>query len=312
VSPASTAARRCPRLLPQAAVALCLVVMLTLTSAVSFAAWNATVTKNATASAGTVGISSSGFAALAHGYSASSVVKVAPVTVSNTGTVPLTLSSVAIGATGPLAPNLSLALWKAPSAGCQASVPTGSFTTTLSAASTAIPASFAFAVPATGLSLCAATTLTGSAASLAAQTVTPTITLTGSVGSHWAAADASTARSFTQTVQGVQPPTGLGCADGDGYPGWIFTFDSVLITWTAPAGAVSYKVYVATADGATLVGTTTSTRFEIDASVLRSVGRSMPVTVVAVNGAAESLPSAAVAITSSNSPFQLSRNVNCG
>jgi hypothetical protein len=311
VNASGSAERHYPRLLPRVAVTVALVVMLTLTSTVGFAAWNATVGKPATVTAGTVGISSSGFAGLAHTYTATSTTRIAPVAVSNTGTVPLTLSSAAIGATGALAPGVTLALWKAPTTGCQAAVPsTGVFTTTLNVATAAIPASLAFAVPTTGLALCAATTLSGTVAALAGQSVSATITLTASVGTQWTATDASTARSLTQSVQGVLAPTTLTCATGPGYTLFIRRYDGVTLQWKASAGADGYRIYAAKPGGARqLVGSTTETRFDIDGSDLNQTGQ-ITVTIVAMSGGTESAASSGVPVLSTSG--WLSRDINCG
>lgn len=293
----------------RAAVATAVVVFLSLTSTISYASWTSDTSKTSSVGAGTIGLTTSSTTGLATTYTASALTRVAAVTVANTGTVPLTLSSIAIANAGTLGSSITLAIWNKPSGACQTSVPSGSFSTTLNTATTAIASSYGLAVPTAGTTLCVATTFTGNLSTSGGQSTSPTVTVSGSAGTNWIVADGATAanRTFTQSVAGVGAPTALTCQAGDGYRVFILTYDTALISWTAPAGTAptSYQVFV----GTTQVGTTTSTSFEITGGNLSATGNNLAVTVRAVSGTLTSAASSSVAISSQSSV--LSRNVNC-
>ena len=174
-------------------VAIALTVMLVLTSTASYAVWTASATKGATASPGTLGFVVSGVSDLSGKIKANSLSKTAVVSVQNTGSVPLTYTLAVTGAAAPLASRISMQVWRR---GADCATPSNSTTGTL-ASPPALPAD-ASSSPAGGtVVLCVRTTLTGAHANSVGLSVTPTVTITGNVGTTWSV---SAANSFTQSV----------------------------------------------------------------------------------------------------------------
>ena len=182
-------------LLSRAAVAVGLTVFLIGSgSAVGYASWNAQATTNASATAGTAAMTTSGITALTGNYKSGSLVITAPVTVTNTGTVPLAYTFTVSGATNTLASRITLQIWK--QSGTCTSTADPIATGTL-AAPPVLPANATSAAAGEILVLCLRTTLTGSHSDSLGLTVSPTLAITGTVGTNWSATSSG---SFTQAV----------------------------------------------------------------------------------------------------------------
>lgn len=239
VSPPPRASHRA---LSRAAATVALTTFLALGSSVSHASWTAVDdTQPATVTTGTMAMSSAGLAGLAITYSATDQVVINPVTVSNTGSVPLELGSIGVTAdasSDTLRANVTLVTWVKPAEGCLAPAPAG---TLLSSSSIPLPGSVS--VPAGGTAeLCAATKLTGAVEGLASASMSLTLTVNASGGGTWATQASET---LTQSVAGASlpAPTGLTCT-----PKAFSGFSFVVITWTAPTGSPSpvagYNIYI--------------------------------------------------------------------
>lgn len=257
------------------------------------ALWDAG-TRNAdgTVSSATVGVSLGGVAALDTAHAnVSSTWKVLPLTVTNTGTAPLTTIGLATAVTGSssIRSSIGLALWTG--SPCGAAPPAGASTSTF-AAPPPLPTVTPVAAGASA-TVCAAVRLTGTWTSLRGKSATATLTLTGSVGT-WTAT--STPAATTQST--VWPLT---CTDA------LIVVTNLLdlgvtVSWPAVTGQAGYFVYNAagtrlatlgaaatsvnltyqsTLLGGTPVGTTSSVRivpFEGTAAApLESVGTSIPI-----------------------------------
>ena len=235
------------------AITVGVVIFLSLVSSISFAAWTASSSKNATVSIGKVAVTTgttggaNTISALGpHTYSAVSPPVLKPITVRNTGSVRATVSSIAILRTGTLGDNqVSVTFWAGSSSACTASAPA---VTQLIINNTSIDlSSLNMTIPATGSAiLCASTTFTGSLATQAGRTMNVEFALTSRAGTQWVAADsmAVAARSFTQSIFiDVAPnaPTVVQCVD---------TIDNNVITisWSTPNGFLApnggYNVYL--------------------------------------------------------------------
>lgn len=173
-------------------------------SGVTYALWTSQATASSSVAAGKVGVTLSGTDALAVTYTSSTLSKSAAITVLNTGTVSVNYSTaVALtsGASSPLASAAVVKAWpssgdcsSAPSdasAGSWSSVP--SLTGTLAAGASAV--------------WCVLTSITLSqAGSLGPTSVSPTFTVTGTVGS-WSASSATATVVQTVAAPVPTPPT---------------------------------------------------------------------------------------------------------
>lgn len=189
----------------KAAIAIGLSLFLALSSTgLSFAVWNTVASITASSSAATTQLSVTGIAGLAHQYQTGALSKVAQVTIANQGTSPLGYSLGIGTATGPLASSIAVTLWPKPAGACTTTPPGSGTTTGTLAAPPALPAAASSGAAGTSLNLCILTTLTGTMAGTPPGSISPTFTITGTVGSNWTVARAT---SVTQTVAlEVAPP----------------------------------------------------------------------------------------------------------
>ena len=154
--------------------------------------------------------------------------------VTNTGSAPLSYSLAVSGVAGnALAPLVKLTLWTTTGT-CSATAGTGATSGTL-AAPPALPSGALTATPGARFTLCASTSLNSTIAVSQGLSVTPTVTLTGTVGVNWStsASDAT----FTQSVYQINPVS----------PTCVRSGNIVTLSWTAPANttgasAVTYRV----------------------------------------------------------------------
>ena len=154
--------------------------------------------------------------------------------VTNTGSAPLSYSLAVSGVAGnALAPLVKLTLWTTTGT-CSATPGTGATSGTL-AAPPALPSGALTATSGARFTLCTSTSLNSTIAASQGLSVTPTVTLTGTVGVNWStsASDAT----FTQSVYQINPVS----------PTCVRNGNIVTLSWTAPANttgasAVTYRV----------------------------------------------------------------------
>ncbi|QEE61573.1 hypothetical protein FVA74_08270 [Salinibacterium sp. dk2585] len=307
------ASGRAARLIrPRTTIAIALALILAMGSTVSFAAWRATTTASSAASNGTITLASSGIPNLAHTYTSVESSKIVPVTLSNSGSVALPLTSVAIATTGALpAANVTLTVWARSGSTCPASIPaapTVKASASLSASILSLPAGLG-TVPAAGsVVLCVATTLTGTLGEVAGLSLTPTLTFSGRVGDNWTATDPSTTRSFTQNVAGLAAPRIVDCINGTRWT-LLYTYDTARIVWTAVPGATSYRLY---RNGAAIGSAITGTEFTANGSTA-VITQGGTITVRAFAGSVQSEPSNPLTVTTYDPiGFVPGNDVRCG
>jgi len=217
------------------------------------AGWTAPVVNApASATAGTIGINQSGFGSLAVQFSSSVLAKTAPITVTNTGTIPapytLTLGAAVVNA---LTPKVTVNTWPVASA---ANCLPGS----------AVPGTASNSkwntVPALGGSLgagaaavwCVRASMTAAQANPnPGESMTATLALTSNVGSWTSSVNATAFQSVLDTVAPTTP-TNLAAS--------ATTNTQTTLTWTASTdfvGVTGYLVY----RGPTLVATIATTTF---------------------------------------------------
>ncbi|EPR76414.1 hypothetical protein ADILRU_1179 [Leifsonia rubra CMS 76R] len=228
------------------------VVFLSLTSSIGFAAWTASSTKTATVSAGTIAVStatSDGAAtitSLGHTYTTTSRTIVKPITIRNTGSVVATVSGVAIAATSTSSlpgEQIAVEFWAGTSETCATAAPTVS--TTLGAGNVSLR-NLTMVIPVNGSALlCTSTKFPGNIAAQAGKKITASFEITTTAGSNWNATDVVPInnRSFTQEIfekPAPNAPTMLVCEDQK-------SNKKVEISWTAPAGFTTpndgYNIY---------------------------------------------------------------------
>lgn len=161
------------------------------------------------------------------GTAAQSPTIVRTMVVTNTGTAPLNYSLAVGGVAGnTLAPLVTLRLWTITGT-CSTLADLAATTGTL-AAPPPLPSGALSASPGGSYTLCVATSLNSTIFASQGLSVTPTITITGAVGSNWTTrvADAT----FTQSVYQMSNPTWLPCVQNK---------NSVDLSWSAPINAVS-------------------------------------------------------------------------
>ncbi|MBC7724375.1 MAG: hypothetical protein H7146_06440 [Burkholderiaceae bacterium] len=187
------------------------------------------------------------------GAASNSPILITPFEVRNDGGAPLALSLATNVVTGS-APgaSISLVLWRSAGATCGNSPTTGIFTTGTLADPPVLP-SDATTVPAgEAFTICAATRLTTTVVASQGLSVSPTLTITGSVG-NWTASLPSA--SFTQSVYQVPATAGASCDDGlDEVLAALLGVDA-RISWTSAGAGVIYEII----DSVTRVPITTST-----------------------------------------------------
>jgi hypothetical protein len=181
------------------------------------------------------------------GTAAQSPTIVRTMVVTNTGSAPLNYSLAVTGVAGnALAPLVKLTLWVTTGT-CATTAGTGATSGTL-AAPPVLPSGALTATPGGKFTLCASTSLNSTIVASQGLTVTPTLTITGTVGtSTWTSSAADTA--FTQSVYQMSNPGSLTCTAAS-------NSKSVTLSWTAPfatgsTGNVTYQIIEAS--GAVLV-----------------------------------------------------------
>ena len=237
----------------RAAIALGAALFLALAGTGSASAyWGAKATLSATASAGSIGIASTGFPSLSTSYSPSSLAATAPVTVTNTGTIaaPFTLRLAAEAPT-PLAAGTRVNTWPVgPDHGCAASSPTPAGAT--GSDWSAVPDLTATLEPGAETTYCVRTSITSAAqTSLAGTSILGTASVTSSVG-PWTASTASTA---AQSVADTAPPSAPGTPTAS-----ATNATSTTLAWTASTDNVGVVGYDVIRNG-TLVATVPTATF---------------------------------------------------
>ncbi|GAB3118964.1 RICIN domain-containing protein [Glaciibacter psychrotolerans] len=241
------------RMRSRLSVALGFTLFLTLAGTAGASAyWTApAATLNASAGAGTIGISQSGFDALAVQYTVGTLSTTKPVTVTNTGagTAPYSLTLAAPG--GALATGIVVKIWSVARTNL---CTTGATAPTTSYNWTTIPAQTGSLASGASVFFCVRTSITAAQQNtLAAQTVTGTSNAVTTLGNWTSSAPVATA---TQSVLDTQPPTVPGTPTFSGT-----TTTATTLTWAASTdnvGVVAYDVY---RDGVLLVPASPSTTF---------------------------------------------------
>ncbi|MGV8858022.1 hypothetical protein [Rhodoglobus sp.] len=226
-------------------------VFLTLVSGVSFAAWTASSSKNATATAGAVSVTTavaSGAATItAFGpftYTSTNQTVTKPITVRNTGSVEASVSSITITRSGTLAGNqIAVKFWAGTSAACAATTPVVS--TTLSGGTVSLT-TLNMTVASTGSAfLCASTSFTGSMTTQAGKSTSATFAVNTTAGTNWNATDslAAASRTFAQVIfitTVPNAPTNTQCVNERDQ-------NVITISWSTPSGFTTpnggYNVY---------------------------------------------------------------------
>ena len=207
---------------------------------VATAVWSAATSVTGSVTAAVTSLSISGSPSLTTTYAfagtaAQSPTIVRSMLVTNTGSAPLNYSLAVSGAAGnTLAPLVTVTLWTITTGVCSALGSLGATTGTL-AAPPALPSGALSASPGGKYTLCVATSLNSTVAASQGLSVTPTITITGTVGSSWSSSASDAA--FTQSVYQINPVS----------PTCVRNGRTVTLSWTAPANttgasAVNYRV----------------------------------------------------------------------
>ena len=210
---------------------------------VASAVWTSAASVAGSVTAATAALSIQGANALDTKYAFAGVASNSPtivrtMVIKNTGTAPLGYALSISGVAGnTLAPLVKLTLWTTTGT-CSTTAGTGATTGTL-ALPPALPSDALSAAPGTSFTLCASTSLNSTIVASQGLTVTPTLTITGTVGtSTWTSSAADTA--FTQSVYQMSNPASLTCTAAS-------NSKSVILRWTAPfatgsTGKVSYQI----------------------------------------------------------------------
>lgn len=291
--------------LPRTATAVGLVVFsLIASTGTATALWTTdTASLSSTASAGTLTFTQTGGGGLAKEYSSGNLVDVAPITVTNTGTVPgpvsLRIVAKAANPVSPLSNVTTITAWQvASTAACTATPPVGAQTVS---ASLAVGVTIAFATTPVGASVisCVRTTIPEAEANKTTAATEINAVLTAALG-NWAYSATATVATQSLAPDGVSPtaPTNL-IATGT-------TTTQTTLSWGAATdafGVTGYRVYRGGVPIATVTGLT-YTNFGLVASTPYTY------TVRAVDAAGNlSLNSNAITVTTP-SPFYRISNVN--
>ena len=221
-------------------------------TAIASAVWTAATSTTGTVSAAATSLTIAGTNSLTTQYKFAGAASNSPTivrttVVANTGTAPLSYTLSVSGVTGnALAPQVTLTLWTMAGT-CLAGPGAGSTTGTL-AVPPPLPSAALSAAPGVIFTLCASTRLNSTIPASQGMSVTPTLTITGTVGSNWTASTSDAA--FTQSVYQMINPSSLVCAQGPG--------KRATLSWTAPintgsTGAVTYRVVDAANNSIVLV-----------------------------------------------------------
>lgn len=227
------------RLRSRLALAVGTTVFLTLVGAAGASAlWTAPATSvgKVSATAGTVAITQSGFESLAVDYTNKALATAAPVTITNTGSVaaPYSLTLGSTGSTG-LANGAVVRTWTVMSASdCTARSFVPKTATTSSWAT--IPVLTGTLTPGVSAIYCVSTSISGAQqGSLAAQSLTGTLSLSSSVGDHWSASTSATA---VQKVIDTEAPSKPGKPAGS-----ATTSSQTTLAWAASTDNVAVVLY---------------------------------------------------------------------
>ena len=213
-------------------------------SGVAAAVWTSADSVTGSVTAATTSLTIGGTNALDTQYAFSGDASHSPtivrtLVVKNTGTAPLGYTLSVSGIAGDtLAGSVTLTLWT--STGTCSSTGAGAGATTGTLASPpALPSGALSAAPGASFTLCVSTALNTTIVGSQGLTVSPTFTITGTVGTSTWTASAPDA-TFTQTVYRMANPTSLTCAPGK-------NDKTVTLSWTAPVGygstgKLSYQV----------------------------------------------------------------------
>ncbi|MBF0671099.1 MAG: hypothetical protein IR160_00765 [Salinibacterium sp.] len=208
-----------------------MIVMLTLTSTVTHAAWTAgssTISSASTSSLGSLTVNGTDLLG-GQSLSASAPGKLAPLTVSTQGSAPLALTSLQIVSSGDasMMQSVALKLWKQSGGSC-ATVPGTTINTTLAATAPVDVSGLAVTVLAgTPATLCAQTQLTSPSAH-SGKAITSALVFSAKVPGSTSWVANSAAVSFTQRVA-IGAPT-VTCTDNGGFfgsPGFNLTWSMV-------------------------------------------------------------------------------------
>lgn len=256
-------------------------------SGAATAYWGAQASLTASASAGSIGITSTGFPSLAASYSPSSLSATAPLTVTNTGTVaaPFTLRLGAEEAVTPLVTATRVDTWLVDrERGCAAATATPAGATRSDWST--VPVLTGTLGPGAAMTYCVRTSLTAAAqTTLAGTRMVGTASVASSVGSWSASATASAAQDVADTA----PPSVPGTPTAS-----TVTTNSTTLAWTASTDNVGVVGYDIVRDG-TLIATVPTATFT-DSSL--SPGTPYAYSVVARDSAGNaSAPSKAVSVT---------------
>ena len=217
-------------------------------SGVAAAVWTSAASVTGSVTAATTSLTVGGANALDTQYAFAGDASHSPtivrtLVIKNTGTAPLGYTLSISGIAGnTLAGSVTLTLWTStgtcPSTGAGAGAGAGATTGTL-ASPPALPSGALSAAPGASFTLCVSTALNTTIVGSQGLTVTPTFTITGTVGTSTWTASAPDA-TFTQTVYRMANPTSLTCSPGK-------SDKTVTLSWTAPVGYgstgnVSYQV----------------------------------------------------------------------
>ncbi len=300
---------RSGRRLPRTALAIGLAAFLTLAgTGVASAMWNATAAQvTGSATAGTLSLAQTGSAALTKTYTSSNLVAFAPITVTNTGSVPNTFTLLVVAATGNnLANAITLSGWSvATTASCTATPPNGS--TVLTGPSLTAGITFNGSQLAAGSSVyyCIKTLVQASQTNTVGSPATVNVILSSVIG-NWVSNSTTTASQQVQPTDTTPPsvPSNLAASGTTG--------SQTTITWTASTdnvGVTGYDVY----RNGVVITTVTATSFT-DVGLTRDTAYSY--TVKARDAAGNvSVASNALAVTtltvSAGSKYQIS-NPNSG
>ena len=234
------------------------------------AVWTAATSTTGTVSAATTSFTIAGTNSLTTQYKFAGAATNSPtivrtMVVANTGTDPLSYTLSVNGVTGnALAPQITLTLWTTAGT-CLAGPGAGSTTGTL-AVPPPLPSAALSAAPGVVFTLCASTRLNSTIPASQGMSVTPTLTITGAVGSNWTASTSDAA--FTQSVYQMINPSSLVCTQG---PGKHVTLNWAAPTNTGSTGAVTYQIVDANNSSVVLVPFQSATTATIRASDLNGM-----------------------------------------
>ena len=213
-------------------------------SGVATAVWTSAVSVTGSVTAATTSLTIGGANALDAQYAFAGDASHSPaivrtLIVKNSGTAPLGYALSISGIAGNLlAGRVTLTLWTT-TGSCSSAGPGAGATSGTLASPPVLPSDALSAAPGASFTLCVSTALNSTIVASQGLSVTPTLTITGTVGTSTWTASAPDA-TFTQTVYRMANPTSLNCTQGR-------NAKTVTLSWTAPVnygstGTVLYQV----------------------------------------------------------------------